>query len=437
MAYGQGRFRRGPSFDDRATGKFSGSPAGYSRDTGPSFSDVATGKFSGSPRGYPTPSNRQPGFGIANTRVAQGRGLGDRIGNVARNVGQRAANVGRGMMHPFAMAAGSIANNRAQHAYLDEVYGKDKGAAQWDQAINQFYDRGLYGPGSDEPLKNVIGMSFGDIEPGGGGTLGGVSFGQANKYLNAAGVTDQALQKYIKEGKSDAWLRAQAGGGKREQEDFNTAMSFIKNAKATANLARSTAAAGMENEMYGGRTLGGPSFDDAATRVRSYPEDAGGYTGEYSDPDEIFEDITADIAPSLYDVTTGYDRDKIYDFERQRPKTTFRNRFTGRRHDPYDLVGTPTFPFSEENMAGDYTAGYPGMDVMNQITPEESIYHRDRNVGTRGAAGSFDELYMNRIGDVINRGPRHIVPNISVEFGEQEEETPFGKYNPRFVNRGR
>jgi hypothetical protein len=210
-------------------------------------------------------------------------------------------------------------------------------------------------------------------------------------------------------------------------------MSFIKNAKSTANLARATAAAGMENEMYGGRQLEGPSFDDSATRVRSYPEDTG-YTGDYSDPDEIFEDITADIGASPYDVTTGYNRDPIYDFERQRQKALFKDAPQNRMKRSGRMFDQMSYPFSEENMAGDYTAGYPGMDVMDQMTPEESIYHRDRNVGSRGAAGSFDELYMNRIGDVINRGPRHIVPNISVEFGEQEEETPFGKYNPRQPN---
>ena len=430
MANGRGRFRTGPSFDDRATGKFSGSPAGWRG------SDRQPGLEAANIRQrYPTPSNRQPGFGIANTRVAQGRGLGDIARNVAGNVGQRAANVGRGFVHPLVQGMQSIANNQAQHDYLDEVYGRDKGRALFGQATDQFYDRGIYAPGSFEPELDFQGASLGDIGDIGRGTetIGGTSFGQAKKYLNKAGVSDQEIERYIKEGKSDGWLAAQVEGG--GAEDFATGMSFIKNAKATANLARSTAAAGMENEMYGGRPLEGPSFDDAATRVRSYPEDTfgdfrsgieqeGGPPRSY--PPDVMEDITADIAPSPYDVTTGYDRDKIYDFERQRPKTTFRNRFTGQKHDPYDLVGTPTFPFSEENMAGDYTAGYPGMEVMNTMSPGETSMWR----GPGGGAADMDRLYMNRIGDVMNQGRYSAVPNISVSFGD-EEETPFERYNPR------
>ena len=436
----RGRFRTGPSFDDRATGKFSGSPAGWRGSNRQPGIETANTR-----RRYPTPSNRQPGISQANVRPRTGSTWRDKAGNLASGIANTGKTMGKGFVHPFQMMAGSIAQNRADHDYLDEVYGDKKGAALFRQATDQFYDRGVYAPDSFEPMTNAIGMSFGDIEEGGGGTRGGVSFGQAKKYFNRSGITDQALERFIKEGKSDAWLRAQADGDKSEL--FDTGMSFIKNAKASANLRRSTEAA--RNQLADESLPYRSGIEQEGGPPRSYPVDTETVFGDFSSGieqeggapysyDVTEEDITADIGGSPYNVTTGYDRDKIYDFEKQRPKTTFRNRFTGRKHDPYDLVGTPTFPFSDENMAGDYTAGYPGMDVMNQMTPGdmtgETLQYRDRNVGTRGAAGSFDELYMNRIGDVINRGPRHIVPNISVEFGEQEEETPYGKFNPRSIN---
>ena len=433
----KGRFRTGPSFDDRATGKFSGMPSSrYSgpsyddratrvqsypsgRRTGPSFSDAATGKRSGMPRATD--------FNVGNQWVNR---AGDAVGKMASGIANTGRNISQGFMHPFQMMAGSIANNQAQHDYLDEVYGDKKGSALWKQATDQFYDRGMYAPGSLEPATTGYGASFGDIDDR-GGTRGGVSFGQSKKYLNRAGVTDQALEKFIKENKSDAWLRAQADSDKIDL--FDTGLSFIKNAKATANLARATQAAQMENQMYGGRDLGGPSFDDSATRVRSYPEDIyadfrSGIEQEGGAPrsypiDEVTEDITADVAgPYTLDALDLMPSD----LDEQRQKTIFQNRFTGQKHDPYRKEALTTYPHDISSY--DITGGYPGMEVMNTMSPGETSMWRD--APGRGAA-NMDRLYMNRIGDVINQGRYSAAPNISVSFDEEEELTPAERYNPK------
>tara|TARA_R100000093_G_scaffold19589_1_gene11271 strand:+ start:1355 stop:2635 length:1281 start_codon:yes stop_codon:yes gene_type:complete len=381
---------------------------------GGSFSDAATGRRHGSPRATDF-----------RTSGAFGRAVRDTAANLGQGIANTGRKIGRGFVHPFQRLAGSIANNQAYHRYLDEIYGEDKSAALWDQAIRNRYDAPF-----DPDTENAAIQQFGQT-----GT--GTSLGQAGKYFKQAGLTQNDIDKFTgvipsKWAGNEAWLRSQAGG--EGAEAFKTGMSFIKNAKATANLARATEAA--RNQLAeeglpfrsGIEQEGGPS--------RSYPVDdvtdvdlTESWTRHDPGADDVFtEDITADIGGSPYNVTTGYDRDKIYDFERQRPKTTFRNRFTGQKHDPYDLVGTPTFPFSEENMAGDYTAGYPGMEVMNELAPYEDAMWR----GPGGGAADMDRLYMNRIGDVINQGRYSAAPNISVSF--DEEETPFERYNPRAIN---
>jgi hypothetical protein len=337
------------------------------------------------------------------------------------------------------MLAGSIANNQAQHRYLDEIYGDRKGAALWQQAdydaLKNLTDEELAAEMRGKgPTRNVLGnIPSADI---GSGT----SMGQAMKYFEQAGITENDMMKFMgvtpsKWAGNEAWLRSQAGG--EGAEAFKTGMSFIKNAKATANLARATEAA--RNQLAEEGLPFRSGIEQEGGPPRSYPVDdvtdvdlTESWTRHDPGADEVFtEDITADVGGSPYNVTTGYDRDKIYDFERQRPKTTFRNRFTGQKHDPYDLVGTPTFPFSEENMAGDYTTGYPGMEVMNRMSPlpeENTLMWR----GPGGGAADMDRLYMNRIGDVINQGKYSAAPNIGISF--DEEETPFERYNPRAIN---
>lgn len=79
---------------------------------------------------------------------------------------------------------------------------------------------------------NVGTMQIGD-------TTDGSSLMQAMKYFDKAGITRQNLDRFYdptdKFYGSEAYLASQAGGS--GAEDFATGMSFIKNAKASANLA--------------------------------------------------------------------------------------------------------------------------------------------------------------------------------------------------------
>ena len=392
---------------------------------GGSFSDAATGRRHGSPRA---------------TDFKVSSNWGPKIKDFASGIANTGKNVGMGLMGPAMAGVRHIGQNLDDHRYLDTIYGPRKSQAFFDQAGRNFYGRGLYAPGADpskdEPLTDITGMSFGDIEENRAGTLSGTSLGQAMKYFEKAGITQQELNKF--NDPDSKWFQNQAylesAAGAEGAEDFREGMTYIKNAKATSALRRATENA--RNQLAEEGLPFRSGIEQEGGPPRSYPVDdvtdvdlTESWTRHDPGADDVFtEDITADIGGSPYNVTTGYDRDKIYDFERQRPKTTFRNRFTGQKHDPYDLVGTPTFPFSEENMAGDYTAGYPGMEVMNELAPYEDAMWR----GPGGGAADMDRLYMNRIGDVINQGKYSAAPNIGISF--DEEETPFERYNPRAIN---
>lgn len=427
------RFRRGPSFDDRATGKFSGMPG--PRRVGPSFQDRSTGKFSGSPAGRrtgPSFSDRATGkfagspratdFNVGNRWISR---AGDAVGNLASGIANTGKKMGKGFVHPFQMMAGSIAQNRADHDYLDEVYGKDKGTALWNRALDNYY--------ADVPAES-INPAISQY----GVTDTGTSFGQARKYFNRSGITDRDLDKFLgiepsKWAGNEAWLASQADGDKSEL--FDTGMSFIKNAKASANLRRATEAArnqlADESLPYrsGIEQEGGPSrsypvdtgtvFED----FRSGIEQEGGAPYSY-DVSDVTEDITADVGGSPYTLNA---LDLMpSDLDEQRQKTIFRNMFTGKRgKDMYEKMPITTYPHDISSY--DMTANYPGMNVMDRMSPGEDLMWRAP--GSSGA--DMDRLYMNRIGDVINQGRYSAAPNISVSFGEDEELTPAEKYNPK------
>lgn len=434
------KWRRGPSFDDRATGKFSGSPPSRG---GPSFSDRATGKFSGSPRANDFRTSGAFGRAVRDTATNLGQGIA--------NTGRR---VGRGLMHPAMMLAGSIANNRAQHDYLDEVYGDKKGSALWQQAdydaIKNLTDEELAAEMRGEgPTRNVLGnIPSADI---GSGT----SMGQAMKYFEQAGLTENDMMKFMgvtpsKWAGNEAWLESQAGG--EGAEAFKTGMSFIKNAKATANLARTTEAArnqlAEEGLPYrsGIEQEGGPS--------RSYPVDTGtvfedfrsGIEQEGGAPysyDVTEEDITADIGGSPYtldalnlmpsEMTQPQRGGSFSDFAtgKGQPQIT-RRRVGPRGMGQYETDIMRTYP--GDPAALDFTDNFPtGYDkFFGGMQEGDNRNIQSRNLGTRAGPGSFDNFYMNEKGDVINRGSAVWAPDISVEFGDEEEELfgP-GSSNPR------
>jgi len=236
---------------------------------------------------------------------------------------------------------------------------------------------------------------------------------------------------------NEAYLASAAGGA--GAEDFETGMSFIKNAKATANLARSTAAAGMENEMYGGRPLGGPSFDDSATRVRSYPEDTFGdfrsgieqEGGSPPYPPSVTEDITADIGASPYtldaydlmpsEMTQPQRGGSFSDFATGKGQPQITTRRTGPRGmGRYETDITRAYPGDPASL--DFTENFPTgyEENFGGMLPGDTRNIRSRNIGTKAGPGSIDEFYMNERGDVINRGSPIWSPNIGIEFGPYE-----------------
>ena len=168
---------------------------------------------------------RQPGLEAANTRSPRGTGLGQAVRGVAGNVRDSFL---PGIVGLGQRMFGGITQNLADHRYLDSVLDRDeKNRAFWNQAGANFFTS------PDDPYsERPSAMQFGET-----GT--GTSLGQAGKYFKKAGLTQNDLDKFLgntpsKWTDNEAWLSSQAA----DQDAFKTGMSFIKNAKATANLRR-------------------------------------------------------------------------------------------------------------------------------------------------------------------------------------------------------
>jgi hypothetical protein len=341
-------------------------------------------------------------------------------------------------VHPFQRLAGSIANNQAYHRYLDEIYGEDKSAALWDQAIRNRYDAPF-----DPDTENAAIQQFGQT-----GT--GTSLGQAGKYFEQAGLTQNDIDKFMgvtpsKWAGNEAWLRSQAGG--EGAEAFKTGMSFIKNAKATANLARATEAA--RNQLAeeglpfrsGIEQEGGPS--------RSYPVDdvtdvdlTESWTRHDPGADDVFtEDITADIGGSPYgldalNLMPSYTPSlggSFSDFAtgKGQPQITRRKTGKGRWGGPGQYTSDIMRTYPGDPNAGEFTDNFPtGYEkYFGGMEPRDTRNIQTSQTGTRAGPGSFDNFYMNTIGDIVNRGSNlNPLPDISVEFGEWEEDE---NLNPR------
>ena len=155
-----------------------------------------------------------------------------------------------GLMGLFGRMGDSIGQNRADHRYLNSIFGR----ASPDKTM-AFFEKAIVDANQPNRFENPMIMAMGD-------TSRGSSLGQAMKYFERAGITEQDMGKFMdptsKFYGNEAYLRAMAGGG--GAEDFDTGMSFIKNAKATANLARQeamkqqadAAARGVSGEKYMG-----------------------------------------------------------------------------------------------------------------------------------------------------------------------------------------
>jgi len=190
------------------------------------------------------------GRNYRNIELANRRGLGslDRdqgmglFGHIkgALGIGQdEEERTGGGFNIPFpsgigyaGMMADSIVKNQAQHKDLDQYFQSTYGD-DWRNAKNaSFFNQQGFRPGLDwrslsnrnNPDRDVSGLSQAGK--------------QAMNYFNRAGVTDQAMAKFMdptyKFGGNEAWLRAQADGDKMDL--FDDGMRQIKNARDTSDL---------------------------------------------------------------------------------------------------------------------------------------------------------------------------------------------------------
>ena len=378
-------------------------------------------------RAYTAPSPRGTGLGQAVRGVA---------GNVRDSFLPGIVGLGQRMF-------GGITQNLADHRYLDSVLDRDeKNRAFWDQAA---YNYGL--PGVDE-----FGIST--ERPGSqqfGKTDTGTSLGQAMKYFDKAGLTQNVIDKFSgavdsKWKGNEAWLSSQA----RDQDAFKTGMSFIKNAKATANLRRNLEAerdlaateggpfaSGIEQE--GG---GPPSYDvDPVISAIDYDEMGLGADPEndilYGEPDGVLEAADSPLGDygSYLDAGNLMPGSPV-DTENLKRRAVFGNRKTGVRGMGPEEKFVRGFEYGD--VFDDYDFGQAGMDDFAGMTgpyttdegdyiPGDTRYAVNRNKGTRAGLlpGARDEFYMNRIGDVINQGPMTSsgyipVPNIDPIFEEEE-----------------
>ena len=357
------------------------------------------GRFT--PAGGPVPTRQQV---AKNRRIATPRGVAD----YAKGIYNTGKDVAGKFMHPTMMLARSIAANQAQHDYLDDVYGDQKGEAFWNQAMSGFFDRardaGTIDQRTGQPLSTGYGMSFADMEPGGSGTLGGTSMGQAGKYFTMAGLTQNDLGKFLgsepsKWAGNEAWLRAQAGGDERSQENFDTAMSFIKNAKATANLARGTQQMEEDARLA---NLGGPLTP------------AGGPI-----PDM---DITSDIVPKPKPPMPGADPYNPYRDE------DYCEPLWDRGVQPHP---NPLLRHGNLGVNDPANAGFP-LNITEPYTPyrDEDYFDIDRTAGY-GFAGDARANALGNRGYDYDDQTGTIFPNITVEFtGDDEEENTGGAINP-------
>jgi hypothetical protein len=256
--------------------------------------------------------------------------------------------------------------------------------------------------------------------------------GQAGKYFTMAGLTQNDLGKFLgsepsKWAGNEAWLRAQAGGDERSQENFDTAMSFIKNAKATANLARSTQA--MEDAYEGpGQTIGaagGPIPDmDITSDIVPKPKP------RYVNPGQTPGPAGMGLKPNMdmdYGPLTAAGSGMISGYNRPEPG-------------PFEYLPFYSSPFDFNFTPEDYDYGlyppdqaYPGggPTTYGGPNPLEERLGGGNTVGSPTMGGNLASIDAlgNRGYDVNDQGT--IIPNITVEFtGDDEEENTGGAINP-------
>ena len=157
----------------------------------------------------------------------------------------------------------SISNNQADHRYLNSIFGR----ASPDKTM-AFFDKATFDANRNMGTDNVGTMQIGD-------TSRGSSLGQAMKYFERAGISKQNIDRFMDPNDkfygSQAYLASQAGGD--GAEDFATGMSFIKNAKASANLARDVAGQQMTERAAAQPSNRQPGLFESETMETITPSD--------------------------------------------------------------------------------------------------------------------------------------------------------------------
>tara|TARA_R100001440_G_scaffold18833_1_gene31892 strand:- start:1174 stop:2517 length:1344 start_codon:yes stop_codon:yes gene_type:complete len=131
----------------------------------------------------------------------------------------------------------SIAQNQQQHKFINDLLGRASPAKN-----EAFYGTALANMQTPNVMSDATTMALGD-------TSKGTSLGQATKYFKMAGLTDNQIEDFFDTNNdkgrfmNENYLRSMS----EDKDMFDTGVSFIKNAKATANLARNLEAA--QNQM--------------------------------------------------------------------------------------------------------------------------------------------------------------------------------------------
>ena len=131
----------------------------------------------------------------------------------------------------------SVANNQRQHKFINDLLGRASPAKN-----EAFYGTALANMQTPNAMSDATTMALGD-------TSKGTSLGQATKYFKMAGLTDNQIEDFFDANNdkgrfmNENYLRSMS----EDKDMFDTGVSFIKNAKATANLARNLEAA--QNQM--------------------------------------------------------------------------------------------------------------------------------------------------------------------------------------------
>ena len=259
----------------------------------------------------------------------------DLVINPAKNVASGAANMFNfpGMAGGIMKLAGgvgeSIANNQMHHKYLDSVFP--------DRKSKQF---ALFAEGAKGP-----------------------ELGQAEKYFKMAGMTQRDIDNYL-DPNSKRFMNTNFFRSMSEDKDaFDTGMSFINNAKSTANVYKNMVNASAADAMN--RGVSGVSYDEPDMLNEILPGEPGvdlrNYEGMQSGIDYDAMGLGAGPENDLLYGEPGFGGPSIV----PKPKPPFPGAEDPDAYNPYP---DEMFP------APGSIAGNPDYDPVMDILPNEQEY---------------------------------------------------------------